>query len=671
MTAKKYDRPESEFDINARTAMMALLIFAIIGFWLRAIGLGYAPLAEDEYYFITSTHNVLEKGIPLFDSGGYYIRGILQQYLTAFTIIVFGDDTFAYRFPPLLFGTGTCIMTYFLGRQFMSRTWSILLVAILTLSSWQIEFSRFARMYALLQFLTVSFFWLLYRVLPHGLSKIRYLPLLIAALSLSAHRLGFFLTLFAFYPIPFWHAKDIRTTLRQQKYYIGLSCLLLMAGLYLATHGFRYEGVSHHLPADYIPPEPRSLAWYYFSAYLFGSNLFLFFGAVGSALIFTGGLIYLWRQRLIYTAEDMTLIGILTIALCASIFHQFAMSFLCLTIVLLRNQRFVIHNPNRYLFLAIVALFIFWTAMLFTNSNWVQAVGLGDSLRSYLRSFRLALFSFPDLYTPVFRAWADNIPVLGVLLTVSAALQLFAIRKGSALDILKNPVTVMVILIIALGIRPPYKIETRYTFFIYPIFLCVAFLSATRLQTIIAQRFKVTKTAAHAGTATLCLLLFIVTEDFNPAHIFNISSDTSTFRLGQYGRFEKHWYPRWDFQTPADFVNRRKSPLDRVIVSHKVNTAGAYLDNEFAVFWPRSDAAFPAISREQGRLDIWSNQRLLSTLEDLDRYGADAHKIWIVLYRDDDDLRAHLYELWSNKIKLVESHKPGRDKKLEIMSIVF
>src|ERR687895_2306537 len=54
-----------------------------VGIYFRLKGLGKSPLAIDEYYIASSVRNIFEHGLPQFDCGGYYTRGLLLQYLVA------------------------------------------------------------------------------------------------------------------------------------------------------------------------------------------------------------------------------------------------------------------------------------------------------------------------------------------------------------------------------------------------------------------------------------------------------------------------------------------------------------------------------------------------------------------------------------------------------------
>jgi hypothetical protein len=51
------------------------------GHFVRFDGLESRPLSVDEYYSVTGVQYILEKGVPVFPTGGYYLRAWPLQYL--------------------------------------------------------------------------------------------------------------------------------------------------------------------------------------------------------------------------------------------------------------------------------------------------------------------------------------------------------------------------------------------------------------------------------------------------------------------------------------------------------------------------------------------------------------------------------------------------------------
>ncbi|MBW2662028.1 MAG: hypothetical protein JRD93_08605 [Deltaproteobacteria bacterium] len=167
----------------------------------------------------------------------------------------------------------------------------------------------------------------------------------------------------------------------------------------------------------------------------------------------------------------------------------------------------------------------------------------------------------------------------------------------------------------------------------------------------------------------LCLLAFSMSEDFNAFHLMHLKSDTVAYRMGRYERFEKHWYPRWDFERPAKLVNEAVSDGSKIVVSWQVNTVGYYLKPEFAVYWPMENVSFASISRDGGTRELWSGKPLLSTTEELIEFTQKADKVWLVVLGKNDSLKLDPEMVWPGRIKNVEVFTPGRDKRIEVWKI--
>ena len=114
------------------------------------------PFSIDEYYFYKSINLIQESGLPEFLCGGYYVRGILLQYIILPFVSLLENQELATRLPIALFSILTFPAIYLIGRDMGSRYIGILALFLFSFSIWQIEFARFARMYAPFQML---FMW--------------------------------------------------------------------------------------------------------------------------------------------------------------------------------------------------------------------------------------------------------------------------------------------------------------------------------------------------------------------------------------------------------------------------------------------------------------------------------------------------------------------------------
>ena len=70
-----------------------LLISALtIGLFSRFYSIGKWPFTDDEFYIAKSIENILTYGLPKFECGGYYARGLIYQYLSAAGLLFFPNS---------------------------------------------------------------------------------------------------------------------------------------------------------------------------------------------------------------------------------------------------------------------------------------------------------------------------------------------------------------------------------------------------------------------------------------------------------------------------------------------------------------------------------------------------------------------------------------------------
>jgi hypothetical protein len=537
-------------------------------------------------------------------------------------------------------------------------------VTVLTFSSWDIEFARFARMYAPFQFVAVCFFWSLYRHSQSPEARGRYLAVAVALAGVLTHELGVFLALLLFLPMGAWLEGGWRNALAKQAVYLAASLAVLGLGLLQATFDFRSLGVPEPLPVGFTETGNR-IGRLAFGASLLGSpGLFL-----AGALAVVGLSVAHWRDAFegagAVNGERFVLTGFLVLAGCSVMLHQFALGGLLLGLLAWRRPSLLLQRNVRHALLIMSVIALLWAAAFVANHGGIQAVGQGD----VLRAARLTFFGFPELYMPVFRPWADVIPLLGGFLGLAVVWQILKIRDWPPAAMVGSPVLALVLVVIALGIRPPLVTATRYSLFLYPLALCVGFMAMARLGELLERRSRLKKLPANGIALAGALLAFALTEDFNPRHLLNQDREAISYRLGPYERFARHWYPRSDFARPANFVDGAASDGSRIIVSHKANTVSAYLNSDFAVFWPWNDFGFSGISRERGTRELWSGRRLLSTVEDIGEHTKGAETVWLIILGRRDSLTADIDLLWPGRVTSVQTHRPGRDQRIEVWQV--
>ena len=655
-------------DINPRTAFIFLSMLVFCAFLIRFNGLGERPIARDEYYFVQSVLNILENGLPKWETGGYYYRGLVSQYSTAVSILFFGDTEFAYRLPSAIFGVGTVWMSYMLGRLFLSRSTSLVLSSILTFSSWQIEFSRFARMYSSFQFFSVCFFWAFYKFSFNYQYKKKYLAVLLAGVAILEHQIGILLSAFTFIPILTWPFSNLSKEIKSYGPYF-IACLAVLAvGYFQISFNFRTFGVTNRLPLDFIASSSNSGSSSVFGVLVFGEFLFYLLASAISIfmiVIFTHQNI---RSPHAFKSEKFYLAFFLVISACSAVFHQFAISGILLLIIALRDHKILITKPQVF-YLAVAAGFtLFWLLSLLIHNISPGSIIYDIDIRNFIRSIRLSFFSFPDLYLPVLRVFSREMPILGLFILVSIIAQVFFIRHQPINSILKNPVILILLFILIFGLRPTYIQRTRFSYFIFPLAICLGIMSLYRISYYFNSLKKKGFTFNLSYfTSIIIICIFISSGDFDLHHVFDPTADDISYRTGKYESYKHHWYHRYDFRGAATALNSTDIEDCKIIVSFTTNTVSFYLKKPHAIFWPRKSSNFRGISRNNGLTELWSNMRLLSTTEELEDFIRDEKSVCLVVLANRDPLSLWLEEIGPERIENVETITAGRDNRINII----
>ena len=94
--------------------LVLILVFALS---LRLWHLSFSNIWVDEYISSLAVEKILEKGIPVLDSGFVYSRALVFHYLGSF-FALFTNSILALRFVSVLSGLFTVVLAFFIGREF-------------------------------------------------------------------------------------------------------------------------------------------------------------------------------------------------------------------------------------------------------------------------------------------------------------------------------------------------------------------------------------------------------------------------------------------------------------------------------------------------------------------------------------------------------------------------
>jgi 4-amino-4-deoxy-L-arabinose transferase-like glycosyltransferase len=146
------------------------------------------------------TMHILQDGLPLLPSGMFYPRAIVQLYLMAGSVALFGESEWAMRLPSVLCGLLLVVLSYGAGRRFLSPVWSLALAACVALLPEFIVDAQTARMYTFLVSCVAGYLILLFKW--EQTDRIGYLigAVAVMLLGLQFHSLAIFAALVCLFP---------------------------------------------------------------------------------------------------------------------------------------------------------------------------------------------------------------------------------------------------------------------------------------------------------------------------------------------------------------------------------------------------------------------------------------------------------------------------------------
>lgn len=596
----------------------ALMFVAIgVGIYVRMKGIGKWPLAVDEYYIAKSVKNILKYGLPKFEGGGYYVRGLLYQYVAAPFLYFGSKDEFYLRIIPAVLNLLAIPPIYCLGKRLSGKTAACIAVIFFSLSLWEIEFSRFARMYAPFQTLFLWYLLCLYKVVIDNDDKYEKWLYLLSFVALFVHESGIFLLFLNFFPLLLKEKLSGKSS-------IIIKLTLVVIGVLYLTFDFRHLGVDNPIELSIGITHNKNLIPPIFLSTFTRKNIWwlLFFIPMSATVL--GAYKVLKIQELnkitkvcITGAFLLPLLNIFTLAM--GIFSIL----LLLTNIDLNKTRALVKT-----FITVVLINLgFWLAFGLISDNWQALVNTnGDA---GLRAFVITLFKFPHFYRNIIGPCLKSIPIttiatIALIAFVSVDRLRKHLKEGFRLRFL---LAIIITLGLFIGsVRTPDR-TTRYLFFIYPVVLILVAYSIMHLRELVRL---------NAGWRCVLLLIGILSllyfcEDFGIYHMRNIDSAKINFRAVYNYNMARHYYLRADYRTPAEIVNKQIKAGD--IVMSTLITPDYYLRSldYFYVDGERHTRRLCRVSGRSGKRDLWSNANLVYRDEDLwkivrSHYG----RTWII-----------------------------------------
>jgi 4-amino-4-deoxy-L-arabinose transferase-like glycosyltransferase len=149
-------------------------------------------LFVDEFVTAWAARNILAHGLPILPSGNFYPHGLIFTYLEA-PFVMGGFDETLVRLPGLIISLAGLPVAFWVGRQLLSDTAGLVAAAAMAADPECITWGGRARMYALLQLLTLLVVYFFYRGLAEDRARYRYLAMGLLVVAIFAHAEAAFL----------------------------------------------------------------------------------------------------------------------------------------------------------------------------------------------------------------------------------------------------------------------------------------------------------------------------------------------------------------------------------------------------------------------------------------------------------------------------------------------
>lgn len=603
-----------------RVLKVCMWLAIAIGAYSRFRGLGVWPLTTDEYFIVRSVQNILQHGIPAFDCGGYYMRGLTLQYLIVPLYWLGIHAELAARLVPVASSFAVLAAVYVLGKRLSGVTVACVSVALLSLSLWEIEFARFARMYMPFQAVFLWYLIALHRVVIDRDSRAYGWLWLLSVAGVLTWAGGLFLLAINLVPSLIERAPS-----RIRQVVVGAGFLVI--GYAYSAWNFRFMGSVPPLPSDVtVDLSGGHVALPRLLVSTVPSHPGWMVGAVALAVVCLVAVWALARAPDVSIRERTAWIALVSL----SFFNLFGFVVIGLVLALLLDWIDPRRLSRRSMSIAmpvVGAAFVFWFAYAALTTDWHQLFpGFGPG--GGLSKLAVVLFKYPNVFDSIIFQWLAAIPISTIVLfglTVLAGTWAVLAQDRERLRGLRLTLAAGLIMAILASLVITKHVGTRYTFFLLPLLYLMA---ATSVYELIIRPIR-NRPGRGMAFGLLLLAMLGLTEDFGWAHMMHVDSMAWNYRLPLKYELAKHYYPRWDYRTTAQYVNRRAGPDDVIIITS--TPLSYYLKRTDYTYRNFHDVEFVSIACDRGRRERWSNSRLLYREDDLFKIIDSAPgNVWII-----------------------------------------
>jgi len=608
------------------TSLLYLCVFASLGLGLyyRVVGLGLWSLAADEYYIARSIQNIFSYGLPKFEYGGFYTRGLIYQYLSA-PFVFFTSPELGLRIVSVGANIATIFISFLLAKKILNIRAALIVVILLALSVWEIEFSRFGRMYSLYQTFFMVSLYFMYEYYTEEKQHTKYLILLFATLGAFTWEGGLFLFPLAI-AVTFLKNKII---LDKDFLWYLLPMLLVVA---FSSVDFRLLGDVPHFEISITPETKTSIPTKLLMANLLDDNRLL--GLYAFIMLFN----FFAIKRLLkvnYPLYGKFLFGLSFVCLFMG-FIGLSFSILIIMGLIWKPGRKLGVGKNSNNFTPSKLMMLFYAINLSFWCLFVYVVLIPEyhDVKSLLKSFE-SLIGFPNIYRNLVVPWARVFPITAIIL-ISAGFITYYKYLTSNTDKDKGMRFILYVLFLSIMLvgvtKLPYSI-TRYSYFFYPLFIINFVIALTYLSGMISW-LKSGKSEIYLILSAISIYI-LVSEDYLFTHLNKIESYDANFRVNYRQSVEEHYYPRYDYRGAAEILNKNAASDDILITTEEATAF--YLERANYYFKSTNNRTYPLVATNRGAFERWSTLTLISQISELEKLihtslKANKH-VWLILNR--------------------------------------
>ena len=613
--------------------IVCLSLFMILGGLLRLHNLGTFSLVSDEGNQALQIEGIANVGYPLMPSGLIDSVSLLFAYSQYLASVIFGLNEFSIRLSGVLFNVLAIPIIYVLVRSLLDKNTALLAAFLLAFSVWEIELSRYGRMYTLFQLFFLLSIFCFYKGFILGINGYRMSVPFIFIVTFTIHAIG--LSTLVLFLFPFI----------LEGYDVVKKRILCLYGFLSFGGMFAYAALNARVRFSMLSPtrdvgkssdslfsSVDVLEWTFQkiqSTVLFPPSGLLkhLYGHAPIILVVLGLLVvvliyFCWSVPRYNFASLTKLLGC-SLIIVSSAVYQFTLAVFGLYYYVLAFCRdaYVLRSRHlRFLVTSVLGFFTFWLLYAY----YYKVVGGAVLHYDYL-------YRFPRVYDYWIRWYVIEYP----LMLVITAFGVVWLWRESITD--KPNVGKMFLLfsVPAFIVFPSFFYypwyQFRYTFHLHPLILTVFSFAIVRLTTMfmmcVGSRWhggEEKKSGIQNMFVGIVVLVLAVglSQDSNPKDLFEIGERTYTTTKNPI-KSSVNWMPYstyvQDYQSTANFVKNRLKLNDHVLVLGSPHAASIYYYYMRKTDYVLFDTVAQGKATIQGNRHYLTGSEILTNASDLKR----------------------------------------------------